>query len=83
MHLKITDIFYGQHNKFRDMITTDYLSSRSFYVPVGNVQYQDEFRYPFRHFLIGLIAIWGLYNLVCIGWDFYQMNIKGCLKEQK
>lgn len=21
--------------------------------------------------------------LVCIGWDFYQMNIKGCLKEQK
>lgn len=69
--------------QFRDMITTDYLSSRSFYVPVGNVQYQNEFRYPFRYFLIGLIAIWGLYNLVCIGWDFYQMNIKGCLKEQK
>ena len=69
--------------QFRDMITTDYLSSRSFYVPVGNVQYQNEFRYPFRYFLIGLIAIWGLYNLVCTGWDFYQMITKGHLKKGK
>ena len=65
--------------QFRDMITTDYLSSRSFYVPVGDVQYQNEFRYPFRYFLVGLIAVWGLCNLICIGWDFYRMNSKGDL----
>ncbi len=57
---------------FRDMITTDYLTSRSFYVPLGDVQIQKEFRLPFARIALGLFALFLLYNLLTLTKDFYR-----------
>lgn len=49
---------------FRVMITKDHLTSRRFYVPTGSVKHANNFAWPFARIVLGLAAIWALYNLV-------------------
>ena len=68
--------------QFRDKILNEYLNSRSFYTPVGNVQYYSAFRFPFPRIILGLFAVWLLFNLAWCVFDFCQMNAKGMLREE-
>jgi len=51
---------------FRDLITRDFLTSRRFYVPLGNVKHANNFAWPFVRIVLGLAAIWALYNLLAL-----------------
>lgn len=62
--------------QFRDKIVQDYLTSREFYVPIGNVQYRSESRFSISRFCIGMAALWILFNLIFVTVEFYQFSAK-------
>lgn len=67
--------------QLRDLLIEKYLTSRTFYVPVGPVQVLQEYRYSFKRLALALLALWALYNLCATAFNFYRMNDKGQLKE--
>lgn len=68
--------------QFRDQILKDYLSSRQFYTPVGNVQYQSDFSLPVKRIMLGLFALWLFVNAVWAVIDFCILNTKGLLRRE-
>ena len=71
----------GKVIQFRDKILKEYITSRSFYAPTGNVQYHSEFHFSFFRLVLGLCALWVLVNLVWGVCDFCLMNSRGILKK--
>ena len=68
--------------QFRDKILNEYLTSRTFYAQLGNVQYCSEFRFPVVRIYLGLFGIWIAINLVWGICDFWLMNTKGLLRKE-
>ncbi len=58
--------------QFRDLVMNENISSRSFYIPYGNVLYQTSYFISPVRILFGLLACWFLFNLVVITFQFYQ-----------
>ena len=73
----------GKVVQFRDKILKDYLNSRTFYTPVGNVQYYSEYSIPIVKILLGLFALWLFINLAWGVYDFCLMNAKGLLQKNR
>ena len=67
--------------QLRDLLIEKYLTSRTFYVPVGPVQVLQEYRYSFKRLALALLALWALYNLCATAFNFYRMNDKAPQKE--
>ena len=58
--------------QFRDLVMNENISSRSFYIPYGNVLYQTSYFISPVRILFGLLACCFLFNLVIITFQFYQ-----------